>query len=130
MTKQTPRIPAEVTSFDTEGIAQPNTKVASVYLPRLTSRVVDWWPVHEYVTDRITAETWPMAGTLDWQHLPERHPEKIAAILDAAQHWALRVQLAQEAMAEASQEISASEDWKALVQSLDRGRAYIPRWAS
>jgi hypothetical protein len=91
---------------------------------------VDWWTVHEYVTARIATVDFPMAGTLDWQRLPERHPEKIAAILSAAEHWALRVQLNQEAMAEASQEISASEDWKALAQSLSRGEAYIPRWAS
>lgn len=101
-----------------------------MYTPRLTSHTVDWWPVHEYVTERITAADWPMAGTLDWIRLPDRHPEKVAAILDAAQHWALRIELHQAALAEASQDISTATDWKAIAQNRDRGRAYIPRKAS
>lgn len=94
---------------------------------RIGSRTVDFWPVHEYVTARITVDTFPMAGTLAWINLPERHPQKIAAILDAAQHWALRVQLAQEALADASKDIADAADWKALSRSLHRPDSYIPR---
>ncbi len=81
------------------------------------SRVVDWWAVHQFIENLLTtAGTWPMAGTLAWQNLPDDHPAKWAALLDAAQHHILRVHVAQEALAEASQTISATADWKSLAQ--------------
>ena len=96
------------------------------------SRQVSWWFVHEYV-ERLLAEakSWPMVGTWEWHDLPDDDPRKVAAIYDAAQHWALRVEMSQEAMAEASHEISAAADWPRIAQSvLDRSDAYIPRAAS
>ncbi|OBB71237.1 hypothetical protein A5759_23285 [Mycobacterium sp. 852014-52144_SCH5372336] len=70
-------------------------------------------------------ECWPMVGTLPWQHLPTDDPAKLAAIFDAARHWALRVDTAQAQMADASREVSESTDW--LQMSRTRSGVYIPR---
>lgn len=89
------------------------------------SRSVAWWPVHEYVTrltDRV--DSWPMAGTPAWCELTDEDPRKLAAVLDAGQHHALRVEVAQEAAAEASKTISAAVDWRAMAQDISRRRAF------
>jgi hypothetical protein len=52
-----------------------------------------------------------MAGSVEWCDLPDEHPAKTAALLDAARHWALRVETCQQAECEASKAISASADW-------------------
>lgn len=92
----------------------------------IESRTVDWWSVHQFVLPTLEGvRSWPMAGTLTWQHLPDDHPAKLAALYDAAQHWALRVDSCQEAMADASKAIAASADWPATARP--RGSAYIPR---
>lgn len=87
-------------------------------------RTVHWPAVHQWVLDRIKAESWPMIGTLAWQELPDGHPAKTAAVLDAAQHWALYLEGRQAAMAEASQAISGAVDWVALANELSTIRAY------
>ena len=102
------------------------------------SRSVSWWSVHEYVAPRLAeVDSWPMVGTPTWCALHDDDPIKLAAIFDAAQHWALRIETAQEAMAEASHEISGVADWSATAQSKFRhdsaiayGTYYIPRVAS
>jgi hypothetical protein len=94
------------------------------------SAAVSWWSVHEWVTRHLeSVATWPMAGTPQWGALPDDHPAKLAALLDAAQHHALRVETAQEARAQASQAISAAADWSALATEVRwRGSsARIPR---
>jgi hypothetical protein len=95
----------------------------------LVSRTVDWWSVHEHVVPLLTeVQSWPMVGTLPWQHLPTDEPAKLAAIFDAARHWALRVDTAQAAQAETSRDISAATDWSALSRNmLQRNGVYIPR---
>jgi hypothetical protein len=70
---------------------------------------VSWWSVHEYVS--VTLEQvglWPMVGTPEWCALADGDPVKLAALLDAAQHHALRLELNQESRAEASHAISAA----------------------
>jgi hypothetical protein len=52
-----------------------------------------------------------MVGTPAWCALDDDAPAKIAALFDAAQHWALRLETCQEARCEASQAVSAAEDW-------------------
>jgi hypothetical protein len=64
--------------------------------------------------DRLGVQTFPMVGTVAWCDLPDDNPVKIAAALDAAQHWALRVETCQEALRDASQAVSAAEDWAAV----------------
>ncbi|OBK74858.1 DUF2742 domain-containing protein [Mycobacterium sp. 1274761.0] len=91
---------------------------------------VSWWSVHEYVAARLT-DDWPMVGTPAWCGLAENDPRKLAAILDAAQHWALRMETCQEAYVDAAREIRASQDWTPVIQSVyNRARYYIPRRAS
>ncbi len=93
-----------------------------------TSRAVNWWTVHLWVSPLLDAVgNWPMAGTPAWCALADNDPVKLAAVFDAARHHALRVDTAQDAMAEASRAVSAAADWSAISRTLDRGRAYIPR---
>ena len=98
----------------------------------MIARTVEWWAVHQWVISRQKAASWPLIGTLAWQELPDGHPAKTAAVLDAAQHWALRLEGNQTAMAEASQAISAAADWSAVgaeYLQLHRFRASRP-WAT
>jgi hypothetical protein len=102
--------------------------------PGYSSAAVSWWSVHEHVSPFLeSAGTWPMAGTPDWCGLPDDHPAKLAALLDAAQHWALRVETCQVAESEASHAISAAVDWSAVARANLRhanavaSGAYIPR---
>ncbi|AHC23838.2 hypothetical protein TS71_20730 [Mycolicibacterium neoaurum] len=91
---------------------------------------MDWFPVHRLVTPIVDQfETLPVAGTLPWQELADTDPAKWASVLDVARYGALHLQLRQEALAEASRDISASTDWTAIARRhrADRGRAYIPR---
>jgi hypothetical protein len=76
---------------------------------------VSWFSVHEYVAPILErVGSWPQVGSVDWCALPDDHPAKVAAIFDAAQHHALRVETAQEAKAQASQAISGAADWSAI----------------
>jgi hypothetical protein len=94
------------------------------------SQQVSWWSVHEHITPLLEAiGSWPMAGTLAWCALPDDDPVKLAALLDGAQHWALRVETCQQAQAEASREVSAAVHWSAIATEIFRRRTsgYIPR---
>ena len=83
------------------------------------SRQVSWWSVHEYVEPLLTqVAAWPMIGTPAWCDLADDDPRKWAAIFDAAQHWALRVETRQAAMAEASHGISAAADGPSIAQRI------------
>ncbi|GBE64201.1 hypothetical protein MFM001_06630 [Mycobacterium sp. MFM001] len=96
----------------------------------IASQQVSWWAVHEWVQKYLeTAEAYPMAGTPAWCLLPDDSREKWAALLDFAQHHALRVETAQQARAQASKAVAAAADWPAVAQEIRRGRgvAYIPR---
>lgn len=95
----------------------------------IESRTVDWWAVHQFVLPLLEeVGSWPMVGTLTWQRLPGDHPAKLAAIYDAAQHHALRLETAQTALAQASQDISAAEDWSAIARTIrHKSGIYIPR---
>jgi hypothetical protein len=81
----------------------------------ITSRQVSWWSVHEFVAGRLEViGSWPMVGTPEWCALPDDDPRKLAALFDAARHWALRVETCQQAEADASHDISAAVDWSAI----------------
>lgn len=82
----------------------------------MTSQQVSWWSVHEFVTAHLQVEHWPMVDSPDWCLLDDDDPRKLAALLDAAQHWALRTETCQQAQAEASRDISAAADWSAIAQ--------------
>lgn len=105
---------------------------------RLTSsQQVSWWSVHEFVAPTLARfADYPMAGTPAWRALADDDPRKIAALFDAAQHHALRVETAQTALAEASREISDAADWSAVGRhirdeaELYRERPWLSRTAS
>jgi hypothetical protein len=85
----------------------------------VSSQQVSWWDVHEWVApilDRIG--TWPTAGSPAWSALDSTDPRKLAALLDGAQHHVLRVETAQQALAEASRDVSAAADWSAVAQHI------------
>ncbi|MGO9925136.1 MAG: DUF2742 domain-containing protein [Mycobacterium sp.] len=124
--------PSRRDSPGSEARATSTTPIAA--LDFVGSRKVSFWQVREFVTavlDQVNG--WPMAGTVAWCLLAHDDPRKWAALLDAAQHWALRVETCQEAMAEASRAISADADWGAVARGHLRqanavaSGAYIPR---
>jgi Protein of unknown function (DUF2742) len=51
-------------------------------------------------------------------------PVKLAALLDAAQHWALRVDTCQAAECDASSELSAVADWSAIAREIQQHREF------
>jgi hypothetical protein len=103
--------------------------------PRSTATVavsgqqVSWWSVHEYVAPLLErAGPWPTLGTPAWCDLDDTDPRKVAALFDAAQHWALRVETCQQQLAEASRDVSAAADWSAIATEIFYRRGtYIPR---
>lgn len=100
---------------------------------RLTSRQVDWWTVHEFVAPALSrAGSWPMAGTPAWCQLADDDPRKLAALLDAARHWALRVDTCQDESAQASRAISEADDWSAAARRLQDRADFIAShpWAA
>jgi Protein of unknown function (DUF2742) len=84
-----------------------------------SSRQVSWLTVHEYIQHVLAeAGSWPMVGTPAWCLLADDDPVKIAAVYDAAQHWALRVETSQESLAQASRDVSAAADWDGIAQNI------------
>lgn len=89
-----------------------------------TSRQVAWWEVHlwrDRTLERL-GHAFPMAGTPAWCALGDDDPAKLAAALDAAQHWALRVETCQETQAAAAKAVSTAENW-AKIANRHRERA-------
>jgi Protein of unknown function (DUF2742) len=83
------------------------------------SRQVNWWTVHEFVGAVLhQVDDWPMLGTPAWCSLAHDDPRKWAALLDGAQHWALRMDSCQEARCEASRAVSGAVDWPALSREI------------
>ena len=89
------------------------------------AQTVSWWSVHEFV-DRwlVTVDDWPLAGTPEWCQLSDTDPRKWCALLDAAQHWSLRIETCQESRAEASRAIAGAVDWPKLANELTQLRAW------
>jgi Protein of unknown function (DUF2742) len=103
----------------------------------VSSQAVSWWDVHEHVAPFLqAAESWPTVGTPAWCSLTNDDPRKMAALLDAAQHWALRMDSCQEARCEASRSVSSALDWPAVAQEIKdlrefyTKRPYLKRVAS
>ncbi len=95
----------------------------------IESQAVDWWSVHQLLQPLLEeVGTWPLAGSLTWVRLPDDHLAKWASVLDGGRHWALRVETAQQALADASRAISVGEDWPAVAREIRRrSGVYIPR---
>lgn len=87
----------------------------------IASQQVSWWSVHEFVVAGLNqVESWPMVGTPAWCSLAHGDPAKWAAILDAAQQWALRVETCQEARCDASRDIAESVDWSRVAREINQ----------
>jgi hypothetical protein len=85
------------------------------------SQQVSWWSVREFVAPILArVGSWPAAGTPAWCALDDTNPAKQAALYDAAQHWALRIDTCETAMAEASRDISAAADWPAIAREIQQ----------
>jgi hypothetical protein len=98
-----------------------------------SSRAVAWWPVLTYIADLLrvdpaavpeAAQRVPLLGTPAWCALPDDAPAKLAAVLHGGCHHALRLEMTQEAAAEASKAISAATDWRAVASELSGLAAY------
>ncbi|MGO9158368.1 DUF2742 domain-containing protein [Mycobacterium sp.] len=94
-----------------------------------SSRQVSWWSVREFIMPVLNqANDRPMLGTPAWCSLTHDDPRKWAALLDGAQHWALRMDSCQEARCEASRSVSSAVDWPAVSQEIkDLGEFYTAR---
>ena len=90
-----------------------------------SSQQVAWWPVHEHVSPTLVqVASWPTVGTPAWCALGDLDPHKLAALYDAAQHWALRLEMCQRAYADAGTEISQAADWSAIAVHLHNVRTF------
>jgi hypothetical protein len=103
----------------------------------LASRQVSWWETHLFITELTKhVNNLPCAGTPTWCALANDDPRKLLALAVAGGHHVLRVETAQQSLAEASRDISAAADWSAIArtsrQRCDaiRTGAHIPRRAS
>lgn len=86
-----------------------------------SARSVSWLPVHRFITPVLDAvKAWPTVGTPAWCSLAHDDPAKWAAILDGGQHHALRLELGQAALADASKAIAESADWPAAARELQQ----------
>ncbi|OBJ00374.1 hypothetical protein A5660_25045 [Mycobacterium alsense] len=88
-----------------------------------------WFEVHTFVAPMLQAVgSWPTAGSPAWCELADDDPVKVAAVLDAGRHHALRVETAQQARAEASRDVSAAADWSAIAHEIHcRDQFYAAR---
>lgn len=77
-----------------------------------------------------------MVGTPAWCELADDDPVKLAALFDAAQHHALRVESCQQAHCDASRQVSGAVDWSALAHEINQradfyaARPWLRRLAS
>jgi hypothetical protein len=91
----------------------------------VSSQQVSWSEVHLFVAPLLEqAGSWPMAGTPAWCLLDDHDPVKWAALLDGAQHHALRLELNQEARAEASKAVAGAVDWPAVAREINQRSSF------
>lgn len=91
----------------------------------LESQQVSWWSVHEFIAEVLSqANGWPLLGTPAWCSLAHDDPYKWAAVLDGGQHHALRLELNQEARAEASKAIAEAADWSQVAREVQQRSAF------
>lgn len=98
------------------------------------SRQVNWYETFEY-TERLAAhhdiglDYRLIAGTPQWCGMADDDARKLLALVLGGVREALGKDTRQEAMADASTEISCAADWSALAREIVQGRgaAYITR---
>lgn len=89
------------------------------------SQQVSFWSVHTFVQRYLdSAGDFPMCGSPAWCLLPDDSRQKWAALLDFAQHHALRAESAQEERAAASRAVAASVDWTQISREIRQRSAF------
>jgi hypothetical protein len=91
----------------------------------MSNMQVRWWDLHEWAQPFLDAAgDWPMVGSPPWFDLADDDPAKWAALVDAAQHFALRVETAQQARADASRAVAGAADWSAVSREIRQRRDF------
>ena len=99
--------------------SQPSPETTTNATKSSFSQQVNWLTVHRFVAAVLNqVNDWPTLGTPAWCSLTHEDPRRWAALLDGAQHWALRMDSCQEARCEASRTISGAVDWPAVSQEI------------
>lgn len=88
----------------------------------LDSSQVSWWATHMFVTALVgqANATLPWAGTPAWRALDDADPRKLLALAVAGEHHVLRIEIGQDAIADAGQQISAAADWSQVARDVHR----------
>lgn len=90
-------------------------------MTNIESRSVAWWPVHEFMAALVAqANDLPLAGTPAWCLLANGDPRKLLAVAVAGEHHVLRVEMAQEAHAEASKSVASAADWSGVAREMQQ----------
>lgn len=86
------------------------------------SQEVSWWATHQFITALVAQANTalPWAGTPAWRALDDADPRKLLSLAVAGEHHVLRIEIGQDAIADASTQISSAEDWKAVAQQVLR----------
>lgn len=86
------------------------------------SQQVSWWAVHKFIAalvDQANTKL-PWAGTPAWRALDDADPRKLLALAVAGEHHVLRVEIGQDAIADAGEQISAAADWSQVSRGVHR----------
>ncbi|MGB3303732.1 MAG: DUF2742 domain-containing protein [Gordonia sp. (in: high G+C Gram-positive bacteria)] len=93
--------------------------------------LVDWDAVHAFVRRVLRGNHGPLpiAGTPEWQALPDDHPGKVAAVLVAGDRWVLEEERlnrenARAALKEAAVEASQEIPWAAIARAITQRDAF------
>jgi len=90
----------------------------------VASRQVSWWDTHTFISGLTANLKLPLAGTPAWCALSDDEPRKLLALALAGEHHVLRVEVAQEALAEASRDVAAAADWPQVSREIHRRNSF------
>jgi len=91
----------------------------------VASRQVSWWDTHVFISELTAAHlNLPLAGTPAWCALSDDEPRKLLALALAGEHHVLRVEVAQEALAETSRDVAAAADWPQVSREIHRRNSF------
>lgn len=83
------------------------------------SRQVSWWDTHVFIAELVSQyNELPVAGTPRWCALDASDPRKLIALAVEGEHHVLRKEVAQQARAETSRDISTAADWPAVAREM------------
>jgi len=85
---------------------------------------VSWWDTHVFISKLTAHLNLPPAGTPEWCAMADGDPRKLLALAVAGEHHVLRVEVAQEAHAEASKAISCAVDWSKVAREIQHRNSF------